>query len=174
MVEKVLTGAASLADSRYGDIKDEPVTYLLAPISAYGKADTVSLEELVVPIAHLSDGIEGNAWVAKQNCSTPAARLTPDMSASICLYTKHFQELNKTLRTENRQALNHGSHLSSFSSLRCTPCQFVLRICFLMFVASISARSTALTVNLPLARSSSVRSFMETGVNLIVNMHDHL
>ena len=105
MAGKVLTGAASLADSRYGDIKDEPVTYLLAPISAYEKADTVSLEELVVPIAHLSDGIEGNAWVAKQNCSTPAARLTPDMSASICLYTMHFQELNKTLRTENRQAL---------------------------------------------------------------------
>lgn len=38
--------------------------------------------------------------------------LTPDMSASIYLYTMQFgtepslfQELNKTLRTENRQAL---------------------------------------------------------------------
>ena len=112
MAKKGAVVANNLADSRYTDIKDEPVTRLLAPISGYEKVDLVSLEEAIVPIAHLFENIDGNAWVAKKNCSKPEDGLTQDMSAAIYLYTMQFstepslfQELNKTLRTENRQAL---------------------------------------------------------------------
>ena len=102
----------SLAVSRYTDLEGEPVTRLLAPISGYQDEPLVPLEEAIKPIAHFFDGIEGNAWVAKHNCPSPADGLSQDMSAAIHLYTMQFgsepslyRELNKSLRTENRQAL---------------------------------------------------------------------
>ena len=102
----------SLAVSRYTDLEGEPVTRLLAPISGYQDEPLVPLEEAIKPIAHFFDGIEGNAWVAKQNCPSPADGLSQDMSAAIHLYTMQFgsepslyRELNKSLRAENRQAL---------------------------------------------------------------------
>lgn len=103
---------ANPVNSRYTDIIDEPVTKLLALISGYEKYNLVSLEESIAPIASLFDDIEGNAWVAKQNCPKPVDGLTPDMSASIHLYTMQFstapslfQVLNKALRTEDREIL---------------------------------------------------------------------
>jgi hypothetical protein len=63
-------------------------------------------------LSHLFEEIEGNVWVAKENCKNPADGLSQDESASIQLYTMQFgsdlllyHALNKNLRSENRQTL---------------------------------------------------------------------
>jgi hypothetical protein len=102
----------NLAVSRYTDLRDEPVTRLLAPITGYQDMPLVSLEASIEPVSQLFDGIEGNAWVAKENSQNPADGLSQDESASIHLYTMQFgsdlslyHALNKDLRSENRQSL---------------------------------------------------------------------
>jgi hypothetical protein len=102
----------NLAVSRYTDLRDEPVTRLLAPVTGYQDMPLVTLEESIEPVSHLFDEIEGNVWVAKENCKNPADGLSQDESASIHLYTMQFgsdlslyHALNKNLRSENRQTL---------------------------------------------------------------------
>jgi len=102
----------NLTVSRYTDLSDEPVTHLLAPITGYQDVPLVSLEESIEPVSHLFDGIEGNVWVAKENCKTPADGLSQNESAAIHLYTMQFgsdlslyHALNKNLRSQNRQSL---------------------------------------------------------------------
>ncbi len=109
---KAMAHGPNLAESRYTDFRDEPVTRLLAPIAGYQNMPLVTLEESIEPVAHLFDGIEGNIWVAKENCKAPADGLSQDESASIHLYTMQFgselslyHALNKNLRSENRQSL---------------------------------------------------------------------
>lgn len=108
----MMASAQNLAVSRYTDFRDEPVTRLLAPISGYQDLPLVTLEEAVQPISHLFEEIQGNVWVAKENCQDPPDGLTQDESASIHLYTMQFSAdlslyhlLNKDLRSENRQSL---------------------------------------------------------------------
>jgi hypothetical protein len=102
----------NLAVSRYTDLRDEPVTRLLAPITGYQDMPLVTLEESIEPVSHLFDEIEGNVWVAKENCKNPADGLSQNESASIHLYTMQFgsdlsfyHALNNNLRSENRQTL---------------------------------------------------------------------
>ncbi|CAF0960233.1 unnamed protein product [Adineta steineri] len=102
----------NLAVSRYTDFRDEPVTRLLAPISGYQDKPIVSLEESVELVSDLFDDIQGNVWVAKENCKNPADGLDQNESAAIHLYTMQFgaepsfyHVLNEKLRSENRQAL---------------------------------------------------------------------
>ncbi|UJR24566.1 hypothetical protein I4U23_005941 [Adineta vaga] len=62
----------NLANSRYTDFRDEPVSRLLAPISGYQDMPQVSLEESVEPVAELFDEINSCIWVSKENCKNPA------------------------------------------------------------------------------------------------------
>jgi hypothetical protein len=109
---KGMTHGPNLADSRYTDFRDEPVTRLLAPITGYQDMPLLTLEESVEPVSHLFDGIEGNVWVSKENCKNSVDGLNQDESAAIHLYTMQFgselslyHALNKNLRSENRQSL---------------------------------------------------------------------
>jgi len=98
--------------SRYTDVSDEPVSFLLSAINHYATTPLVSLEEAVVLISHFFHGIEDNVFVAKQNCKGPTDGLTQDESASIHLYTMQFDTepclyhlFNAALRAKNRQNL---------------------------------------------------------------------
>ena len=109
---KSIASGQNLAVSRYTDLRDKPVTRLLAPIIGYQNMPPVSLEDSIEPISHLFDEIEGNVWVAKENCKNPTDDLSQDESASIHLYTMQFGSefslyhvLNKNLHSENRQSL---------------------------------------------------------------------
>ncbi|CAF1589101.1 unnamed protein product [Adineta steineri] len=102
----------NLAISRYTDFRDEPVSRLLAPIGGYQDKPIVSLEESVELVSDLFDDIQGNVWVAKENCKNPADGLNQNESAAIHLYTMQFDPdpslyhvLNEKLRSENRQSL---------------------------------------------------------------------
>ncbi len=102
----------NLTVSRYTDLRHEPITRLLIPITAYQDTPQVSLEESIKLVSHLFNGIEGNVWVAKENSKNPANGLSQDESASIQLYTMQFDSepslyevLNKALCDENRQSL---------------------------------------------------------------------
>lgn len=101
------------SSARYTDVRDEPVTRMLAPIKGYQDAPLVTLEKAVEPISHFFDDILTHVWVAKENCREPEEGLTQDESASIHLYTMQFDGgssffdiLNQTLRAENRQNLH--------------------------------------------------------------------
>ncbi|CAF4021445.1 unnamed protein product [Rotaria sp. Silwood1] len=109
MAASISPGKNSTA-ARCSDVYDEPVTQLLAPIKGYQDMPLVPLEKTLEPISHFFNGIEENAWVAKENCRNPPEGLTQDESASIHLYTMQFDGgpslfyvLNRTLRAENRQ-----------------------------------------------------------------------
>ena len=111
MAHKV-TPKHSGTESRYSDMREEPVTRLLAPISGYEKEPLVSLEKSLERVSHLFEDFDSYVWVAKESCQQPEDGLTQDMSASIYLYTMQFSTepslysvLNQTLRAESRQAL---------------------------------------------------------------------
>jgi hypothetical protein len=102
----------NLAESRYTDIKDEPVGKMLTPIAGYQNEPDLPLEDAVSPITHLFIDLEQNVWIAKFNCENPQDGLTQDESAAIHLYTMQFSSgdslysiLNRTLRTEQRDFL---------------------------------------------------------------------
>jgi hypothetical protein len=100
------------AQSRYTDIKDEPVGKMLTPIAGYQNEPDLPLDEAISPIAHLFIDLEQNVWIAKFNCENPQDGLTQDESAAIHLYTMQFSSgdslyiiLNRTLRAEQREFL---------------------------------------------------------------------
>ncbi|CAF3912207.1 unnamed protein product [Rotaria sp. Silwood1] len=98
--------------SRFSDLLDEPVDHLLLPIKGYQDKPLVPLIEAVQPVSQFFNEIEDNVFVALHNCQNPDDKLTRDESASIHLYTMHFDDgpslyllLNRSLRGENREAL---------------------------------------------------------------------
>ncbi|CAF1246630.1 unnamed protein product [Didymodactylos carnosus] len=102
----------SLAQSRYTDIKEEPVGKLLVPIKDYDTEQLLPLEEAVAPITHLFIDLEEYVYIAKHNCQQPEDGLTQDESAALHLYTMQFSAgdslyviLNQTLRSERRDFL---------------------------------------------------------------------
>ena len=102
----------NLAQSRYTDIKGEPVGKMLTPITSYQNEPSLPLEETISPIANLFIDLEQNVWIAKYNCENPQDGLTQDESAAINLYTMQFSSgdslyivLNHTLRAEQRECL---------------------------------------------------------------------
>ncbi|CAF1511061.1 unnamed protein product, partial [Didymodactylos carnosus] len=104
--------AIDSTNSRYTDVRDEPVEKLLTPISGHQDQPSVSLKEAVQPIAHLFNGLKDYVLVAKHNCKNPAEGLSQDESGAIHLYTMEFDPgpslyeiLNKRLRAENRENL---------------------------------------------------------------------
>ncbi|CAF1470104.1 unnamed protein product [Adineta ricciae] len=103
---------SDLSNSRYTDIKEEPIDKLLMPIDGYQDEPLVPLEESVSPVTHLFTNLAQYIWIAKRNCQKPLDDLTQDESAAIYLYTMQFPRdqslyliLNRFLRTENRDAL---------------------------------------------------------------------
>ena len=98
--------------SRCTDVADEPLTSTLPPIEGYEDLPLVTLEEAIKPVAHLFNGIDSCAWIAKENSLDPADGLIQDESASIYLYTMQcstgpslYQVLNQHLRADNREML---------------------------------------------------------------------
>ncbi|CAF1312535.1 unnamed protein product [Rotaria sp. Silwood1] len=95
---------------RITDIAQEPLQFL-APISGYGKAPLVSLEQAVEPLVPILPEVQSYAYAAKQRCENPADGLTQDESASIMLYTMGWEPLdeclyfvlNDTLRSSERR-----------------------------------------------------------------------
>jgi hypothetical protein len=104
----------NLTNSRYTDIRDEPIDKLLVPINGYQNEPLSSLEEVCTPISHLFTDLEENVSVAKQNCQyLQRDTLTLNERAAVHLYTMQFQRgpslyviLNQTLRSENRRNLS--------------------------------------------------------------------
>ncbi|CAF1435905.1 unnamed protein product [Didymodactylos carnosus] len=94
----------NIPTQRFLDVICEP-TKFLSPIKSYEKVKLVSLEEAVRPIEHLIDNIQGDVWVAKNNCKKIQDGLTQHESAAIYLYTMEsiYGELNQALRDKNRQ-----------------------------------------------------------------------
>ena len=102
----------SNTDSRFTDLRDEPVDRLLSPIRGYEDEPLVPLTESVKPVSGFFHEIEDYVYVATHNCLNPADGLTPEESASIHLYTMQFHGgrslyllLNQSLRAENRNEL---------------------------------------------------------------------
>ncbi|CAF4617155.1 unnamed protein product [Rotaria sp. Silwood1] len=99
-------------ESRFTDLYNEPVDYLLLPIKGYQDKPLVSLREAIAPVSGLFNEIEDYVFVALHNCQNPDDGLTQQESASIHLYTMQFSGgpslhllLNQSLRAENREAL---------------------------------------------------------------------
>jgi hypothetical protein len=99
-------------NSRYTDLKDEPIDRLLSPIGGYEDKPLVSLAETVKPIATFFNDIQDYVYVALHNCQNPTDNLTQQESASIHLYTMQFHSrpslyevLNQSLRAQNRDKL---------------------------------------------------------------------
>jgi hypothetical protein len=104
----------SKQNQRFSDIIHE-LQGLLLPIKGYENMPLVSLEESVIPIAHILPDIHTYVFMAKDNSSTNSVdSLTLDESASICLYSIEWEPhdqclchvLNRTLRSKNRQKLH--------------------------------------------------------------------
>ena len=98
--------------SRYTDVYDEPIDYLLAPIKGYQDKPLVSLMEAIEPVAGYFNEIKDNVMVALHNSKTPANGLNQQESAAIHLYTMEFDGgpslyllLNRSLRAEVRDDL---------------------------------------------------------------------
>jgi hypothetical protein len=105
-------GWTNRAQSRYTDIKEEPIGKMLTSIDGYQNEVLLPLEEAVSPIAHLFIDLEQNVWVAKFNCKNPQDNLTQEESAALHLYTMDFASgnnlyvvLNKMLRDKQRAHL---------------------------------------------------------------------
>ncbi|CAF4152132.1 unnamed protein product [Rotaria magnacalcarata] len=96
----------SNSTERFLDAIHEPQDSL-SPIKNYENAPLVSLEEVVVSIAHLVDNVGADVWVAKRNCKKPKDGLTSDESAAIYLYTMEsvYRRLNHDLRNKKREVL---------------------------------------------------------------------
>ena len=95
------------------DIEEDPSRKLM-PIEGYEDKPLVSLEEAVEPLVSIVHNVKNKAVWAKWKCEDPPAdKLTPDQSASIILYSMHWEPqdkclyfvLNATLRDENRDKL---------------------------------------------------------------------
>ncbi|CAF4745777.1 unnamed protein product [Rotaria sp. Silwood1] len=100
------------SESRFTDLYNEPVDYLLSPIKGYQDKPLVSLPEAIEPVTEFFNEIEDNVFVALHNCQNPADGLAQQESASIHLYTMQFSGgpslyllLNRSLRAENREEL---------------------------------------------------------------------
>jgi hypothetical protein len=77
-------------NSRYTDLKDEPVDRLLSPIRGYEDQRLLPLTETIKPISGFFNDIQDYVFVALHNCQNPTDDLTQQESASIHLYTMHF------------------------------------------------------------------------------------
>jgi hypothetical protein len=96
--------------TRISDVQYEPNQFLL-PIQGYEKMPLVSLEQAIAPLIGIIPDIQRMVYTAKERCKNPIDDLSPDESASICLYTMQwppkclYSLLNETLREEDRQIL---------------------------------------------------------------------
>jgi len=98
--------------SRFIAVNDKS-TKMLSPIEGYQLVPLMSLEEALVPLAHIIPELEEKIWEAKQKCKNPKDQLTQDESASIMIYTMEWEPhelclyrlLNLDLRSEARNAL---------------------------------------------------------------------
>jgi hypothetical protein len=96
--------------NRFGDIDFS--FKRLPPVYGYRSAKVVSLEKALEPIVSQIDELPYYIKVAKKYCHYPSEHgLSKDQSAAVYIYTMEFGDtslyrvLNKTLRSENRQAL---------------------------------------------------------------------
>ena len=99
-------------NSRFTDLRDEPVDHLLSPIKGFQDKPLLQLAEAIKPVSAFFDDIQDNVYVALHNCRNPADGLSQEESASIHLYTMQFNGgpslyvlLNQSLRAENREQL---------------------------------------------------------------------
>ncbi|CAF3021785.1 unnamed protein product, partial [Rotaria sp. Silwood2] len=109
---RTTSSADNLANSRYTDVKEEPVDKLLTPINGYQNAPLLPLEEALSAVSHFFIDLEENVYIAKHNSQNPKDGLTQDESAAIHLYTMQFPSgdslfavLNQILRAERRNSL---------------------------------------------------------------------
>ena len=82
----------SRENSRFTDLRDEPVDRLLSPIRGYEDKPLVSLAETVKPISGFFNSIQDYVYVALHNCQNPTDGLTQEESAAIHLYTMQFDD----------------------------------------------------------------------------------
>ncbi|CAF1201476.1 unnamed protein product [Didymodactylos carnosus] len=108
----LIMAQAKLNNSRFTDIRDEPIDKSLIPIKGYHDKPIVPLAEAIKPVEHLFEDLQDYVKLSLHNCKKPAEGLTQDEAASIQLYTIEFdggpslyQELNDALRAEKRENL---------------------------------------------------------------------
>ena len=96
--------------NRFGDI--DASFKQLRPVYAHRSEKVVSIEKALEPVAPQIDELPYYIKIAKRHCHFPSEHgLSKDQSAAIYIYSMEWGDttlnrlLNKTLRSENRQAL---------------------------------------------------------------------